>query len=230
MGTMTGPRCDHWRGLLAMELVGQLDHADRIALQAHTEGCSECREDAAELASLSVALPLADPTRLRDQSAPPPGLADAILTRVRQEQSQEVATRKALRHRRARRAVAASVVGALAAGAIAFAVVTGGAGVASGRTLALSGAPGVVASVKLTSATWGSNVELQEKGQPAGQVMWVIMGDGRSGRPWMGGSYRTVGEGTVRVSFSCALAPDRITRVWVDDSHGHTVLSSDYEY
>ena len=41
MGPVTPDRCDHWHGLLALEIVGQLGEADRLALSAHLDGCPD---------------------------------------------------------------------------------------------------------------------------------------------------------------------------------------------
>jgi len=231
VGALNAARCDHWRGLLAMRVVGQLDPEDRTALEAHLEGCAECRAEADDLESLTKALPLADPAHLTAQSSPPAGLGDAVLRRVQQAEWDEMAAqRRTRRHRRIRWVGTGAGVGAVAAAAIALALFVGGSPKPSaGRTLALHGPPGVQASVVLTAVKWGSEVELQESGQPAGQVMWVIMGNGYDSSPWMGGSYRTTGSGTVHVRFSCALKPDEITKVWVDNTHLQTVLTTGYD-
>ena len=49
MGPVTPDRCDHWHGLLALEIVGQLGEEDRLALSAHLDGCQACQDERADL-------------------------------------------------------------------------------------------------------------------------------------------------------------------------------------
>ena len=39
MGPVIADPCEHFRGLIALEVVGQLSTDERVALMAHTEGC-----------------------------------------------------------------------------------------------------------------------------------------------------------------------------------------------
>ena len=73
------------------------------------------------------------------------------------------------------------------------------------RTVALTGQPGVVASISLSTQSWGTRATLRESGQAPGQVLTVSM-KSSSGRWWVAGSYRTTGRsGTVEVQLSCAV-------------------------
>ena len=92
------------------------------------------------------------------------------------------------------------------------------------RTVAMTGQPGVVASVSLTTQSWGTRATLRESGQTPGQILTVSM-KSASGRWWVAGSYRTTGRpGPVQVQLSCAVPASQITAVWVSDQAGHTVL------
>ena len=72
MGPVTADPCEHFEGLIAMEVVGQLSDDERIALGAHTEGCTSCRDERHDLMMLSMVLDKADPEQLQRARAPVP--------------------------------------------------------------------------------------------------------------------------------------------------------------
>jgi hypothetical protein len=128
----------------------------------------------------------------------------------------------AAKHRRWMVGAGAALVAVAAA---VMAVLTlGGAPVPPSRSVALTGPSGVVASVSLTTQTWGTHATLRESGQAAGQVLTVWM-KSSSGRSWAAGSYRTTGHGGgVVVQLSCAVQADQVASVWVSNQSGHSVL------
>jgi hypothetical protein len=227
MGTVNRARCDHWHGLLALRAVGQLEADDEVALDAHLDGCAECRDEAAELATVTAALPRADPAHFESEDQPPPELARSVLGRIQVDAAE--ARSRAGRRRRVRWLGGGAVLGAAAAAVIALVLVLAGGRSAQTlpRTVALRGPAGVDASVQLVSEKWGTEVKLQESGLPGGRVLWVSMGS-TANTSWMGGSYTTVAHATVHATFPCALPADKIDQIWVRDSSGHTVLWSGY--
>src|SRR5580704_13847742 len=70
MGPVTPDRCEHWQGLLALEVVGQLTETDRLALSAHLDGCPACRDQRADLGGLARILPAADPDHIGGHDVP----------------------------------------------------------------------------------------------------------------------------------------------------------------
>ena len=60
---MRAERCREWRHLLGAHALGQLSPDEQAGLEAHIEGCPECRRRAHRLASVARLLPLADPER-----------------------------------------------------------------------------------------------------------------------------------------------------------------------
>jgi len=215
VGIVTSPLCDHWRGLLAMAALGEPVDEGRGALEDHLAHCEACRHERDELVRLGDVLALADPAHL-EQHEMPPGLEDAVLTRLGAD------ARAERRRRRTWIGAGAALSAAAAAAAVTLGVVLASPP-APGQTLALHGTPGVVASVRLTSEPWGTAVHLSERGQPGGQVLWVSMRT-TDGGWWQTGTYTTVGGRTVDVDMACALATGKITGVWVRDAHGATVL------
>jgi anti-sigma factor RsiW len=214
---VTGERCDHWHGLLAMEIVGQLAEEDRLALSAHLDGCPECRDEREQLAGLARILPAADPSHLGGHDVPVE-LQSAVFDRLHTE------ARRQSRNRGLRYALG----GAVAAGVAAVALVVGlsGSPTAPGprqTTVALRGSHGVEASAVLTAKPWGTAVHIQEAGQPGGQDLSVSM-QTTDGSWWAAGTYRTVTGRTVQVELACAVPASKITEIWVRNKAGKTVL------
>ncbi len=205
--------CEHFRGLIAMEVVGELSVRERVALSAHTEGCASCRDERHELTALSKVLGAADPDRFDDNELPF-NLQTAVLDRLRAEQRRE---RRAHRSR--------YVVGSAAAAAVVAIALTLSLGGSSGpvtKTVALKGLPTVHATARLTAEPWGTAMDLRESGQPPGEVLTVSV-QTVSGSWWQTGTYQTEGS-SVRVTMACALKMSKITSVWVRDSKGHIVM------
>ena len=131
MGRVTPDRCDHWHGLLALEVVGQLVEEDRLALSAHLDGCAACRDERNGFVGLARILPAADPDHIGGHDVPFE-LQTAVFERLRAD------VRGDHRRRGAR-----IVLGGVAAAAVAVALVFGLSGSTSGPgkgyTVALSG-------------------------------------------------------------------------------------------
>jgi Putative zinc-finger len=104
---MTTEVCRRWRDLFGAYLLGRLTPEERVGLEAHLDGCADCRAELAELRPVAAALAAADPAHLGTPPAPPPELGDRVLAQVRDE------NRLARRRRWALRAgagVAAAVI------------------------------------------------------------------------------------------------------------------------
>jgi anti-sigma factor RsiW len=216
---MTDPGCVRWQGELAMQSLGKLEPEVAVGLQAHLDGCADCRADAAELAPLPGALAAASPDAVDDPWADrvPAQLQESVLRRLESEAADE-------RHRTHRRIGVLATTGAAVAGIAAaiILVVSSASPPPAGRVVALSGAPGTVASITLVPSTSGTDVVLHEHGQPVGQDYVVTM-KSSSGTWWQAGSYHTSGA-SVRAELTCAVPPSAITQIWVRNSSGTTVL------
>jgi Putative zinc-finger len=215
---MTASACTRWHGDIAMRAIGGLDPESDVGLQAHLDGCPECRADAAELTHLEDALRNASPDSIEDLEAdrPPLELQGSVIARLGVEAHRE--------HRRVRRWIGAGVTAAVAAAAVVLIAVPPSSPSPVGRTVALAGPPGTSASIVLSPSASGSDVTLREQGQPPGQDFVVTM-QTASGSWWQAGSYHTSGT-TVRTHLTCAVAPGEITEVWVKNGAGRTVLSA----
>src|SRR5258708_20006667 len=118
--------CGDIRQSLGVYVLGAIDPAERVIVDAHLSQCQECREELAGLAGLPALLgrvPLQDAERLalhnaelRDLEEPPAELLDSLLGRI-------AARRRARRWR--------GVVAAAAAAVIAVGAGIGGGGLIS---------------------------------------------------------------------------------------------------
>ena len=61
---MTADHNREWRESLGAYALGHLPDDERAGLEAHLEGCPECRSELESLESVARLLPLADPERL----------------------------------------------------------------------------------------------------------------------------------------------------------------------
>jgi hypothetical protein len=207
--------CDHFKGLIALEAVGRLPDAERFELLSHLDGCHDCCKDQRDLGELSALLPAANLGDLGEETVPS-SLPTKVLGRLHLE---------ARRDRRARD-LRYVLGGAAAAAVVAIALVLslgGNGGPATSLTVALTGEPGVHASLRFTTEAWGTALHLEESGQPGGRVLWVSM-ETMSGTWWEAGTYRTVAGHAVQVDLACALKLSDIEKVWVRDSAGQVLL------
>jgi hypothetical protein len=211
---VSGDRCDHWHGLLAMEVVGQLPDEDRLALSAHLDGCPACRDERDGLVAVASILPAADPHHF-DGHDVPFELQSAVFERLHAE-----ARRR--RYQRLWRVGAAAVAAAAAAVALVL-VLAGSPSLGPGHSVALTGRAGVTATARLTSEPWGTAIHLQETGQAGGQVLTVLMRT-QSGSWWAAGTYRTVTGRAVQVQLGCGVPLSKIGSIWVRNKAGRTVL------
>ena len=219
---MTDQGCIRWQGELAMQSLGKLEPEVAIGLQAHLDGCTDCRAEAAELAPLAGALSAASLDAVDDLGADrvPPQLQESVLGLLEAEADHE---RRRSRSRRRVGVVATATAGIAGIAAAIVLVVSAASPLPPGRFVALTGRPGTVATMTLRPSTSGTVVLLREHGQPLGQDFVVTM-KSSSGTWWQAGSYHTSGA-NVRAQLTCAVPPSAITEVWVRDSSGTTVLS-----
>ena len=82
---MTTEACRRWRELFGASLLGRLTPEERVGLEAHLDGCADCRAELTELRPVAAALSAADPAHLGTPPAPPPELGDRVLAQVRDE-------------------------------------------------------------------------------------------------------------------------------------------------
>ena len=80
---MTSEGCRPWREMLGAYVLGHLTTDDRVALEAHVDGCAGCTAELGELRPVAASLAAADPAHIGTRPAPPADLGERIAAAVR---------------------------------------------------------------------------------------------------------------------------------------------------
>lgn len=181
---MTAERCREWRESLGAHALDQLPAEERAALEAHLEGCPDCRAELASLAGVARLMPLADPERFGTAPTPPPALADHVAATISAERRTE-------RRRRVRLGLALSGVTAVVAAAVLalFVLPSGGGGTPEQHVSFNSLPPGMKIGAVLEPHTFGTEIHVYVKGVRSGSLCRVFLRD-PSGNRLPAGSFR----------------------------------------
>ena len=74
--------CREWRELLGAYALGHLEGDERAGLEAHLDGCAQCRDELGALQPVALMLPHADPARFGPAPQPPPELGQRIAATI----------------------------------------------------------------------------------------------------------------------------------------------------
>ncbi|KQS71509.1 anti-sigma factor [Modestobacter sp. Leaf380] len=221
---MTGAPREHreLREQLGGYALGHGAPGERAAVTAHLDGCAGCRAELAAIAPLRDRLAGVDPDRLSELPAPPPGLREAVLSRLAAEESRSGVAR---RPHRWRTAVAAAGVAA--------------AGVGVGwvarpvpdppplEAVAVEVADrDVQATADVVPHTWGMEVQLHGEGFTAGEVFRVQVTE-TDGRVVPAGEFLGIGPGQLDCNLNSSVLREDAAGFTVLDSSGAVVLTSD---
>ena len=168
---MTAEACRSRRESLGSYLLGRLSDDERAALEAHLEGCPQCRAEAASLEPLVQLLPLADPARVETQPAPPADLGDRIARQIEAE-------RGAVRRTRVRWRLgwAGAAAAAAAAALIAVVLASGGGQSAPSRQVSFASLPpGVEINAALEPRSFGTQIHMWVHGVSSGTLCRVFL-------------------------------------------------------
>ncbi|MGE5283153.1 MAG: anti-sigma factor family protein [Chloroflexota bacterium] len=187
---MTAERCREWRESLGAYALGQLPEGERAGLEAHLEGCPDCRGELESLAGVARVMPLADPEHLESAPSPPPALADRVLAAVEAEQRAGEGHTRKRRHRRFGLALS-GVAAAAAAAVLAIFVLGGGSGEsAPEREIAFGSLPtGMEIDTTLIPHSFGTEIHVYVSGVRSGTLCRVFLRDA-AGRRVSAGSFR----------------------------------------
>jgi hypothetical protein len=215
---VSGDACRAWRGELARRALGRADPDADPGLDAHLDGCADCRSELEDLRAAADAAGRADPDRL-PASAIAPGLADRIVERVAREAA---ATRQRRRHRLL---VAAAAGVAAVVAAVALVLTFTGDDAAEALRVELTGTAEIDGSAVLVGKRWGTAVMLEVSGLDEGDVYWLWLTDADDNR-FVAGSFTGTG-GPARVTLASALPADEARRIWMTDEADHVVLDAE---
>jgi Putative zinc-finger len=178
--------CRDWRELLGVYALGQLEGAERTGLEAHLEGCTQCRAELAVLEPVAQMLPHADPERFESAPQPPPELGARIAATIAGERQQ---TKK-----RRRRVFGGFALGgtatALAAAVLAIFVLGGGGSGEPEQHVKFTAVPkGIDIYATLEPHAYGTEIRMYVHGVASGTLCKVSLRDPR-GVSYPAGTFR----------------------------------------
>ncbi len=209
------------RELIGAYVLDGLTDAERLALQAHLDGCAECRAEVEELTPVVTTLRGVDPDALDvSTTAPPPALGEVILASVRER------SRRRDRERLLRRTGAGLLAAAVLVGVF-FLGVQLAPTPATPPVIAMTVdrvANGVQAEAGLVRHTWGTELKLTATGLAEGAYTVVFVRDDGTVVP--GGTFIGTGANTLNCSLNGALPLDRTAEIVVTDATGAVVVDA----
>jgi hypothetical protein len=179
--------CRDWRELLGVYALGQLQGDERAGLEAHLDGCAECRAELALLEPVARMLPHADPERFETSPQPPPELGARIAATIAGEQRQ---VEKQRRRRRFGGFALGGATAALAAVLAIFVLGGGGGGGETGQHVKFtSAAADVSIDATLEPHSYGTEIRMYVHGVESGTLCRVSL-RGPGGVSYPAGTFR----------------------------------------
>lgn len=182
---MKTEHCREWRESLGAYALGHLPADERAGLEAHLEGCSECRAEVAALKGVATLLPHADPERFGPAPQPPKDLGERILATVSSER------REQRRRRRLRFGFAfGGATAAVAAAVLALVILPGGSEGEPQQHVRFSSLPaGVEIGAMLEPHAYGTEIHMYVSGVRSGTLCRVFL-RAADGTRYPAGSFR----------------------------------------
>jgi len=182
----TRRNCREWRELLGAFALGHLQGDERAGLEAHLDGCPECRAELAALQPVARMLPHADPERFESAPQPPAELGQRIAATIEGEKERQ-------RTRRQRRRFSGFALGGAAA-ALATAVllffVFGGEEASPERQVEFASLPaGITIDATLEPHSYGTEIHMYVHGVESGTLCRVAL-RGPKGVTYPAGTFR----------------------------------------
>ena len=188
---------------------GTFPPTERAGLEAHLEGCPECRAEADSLALVSRLLPHADPERFGPAPVPPAALAGRVAATIGAEQ------RTKRRRGRVRLGLALGGVTAMAAAALAIFVLGGGGRPGPQQRVAFNSLPsGMRIAATLEPRPFGTEIQMYVSGVRSGTLCQVFLRS-PSGARVSAGTFRYRWGGESEAVLSSALDLSRTAAIGV---------------
>jgi hypothetical protein len=182
---MTADHSREWRESLGAYALGHLSDDERVALEAHLEGCPDCRAELESLASVARLLPLADPEQLGTPPSLPRGLGDRVMRSIAGEQ------RRSKRRRfRFGFALSGATAAVAAAAILAIFILPGGGEEAPTQHVTFASLPPKMKiGAKLEPRPFGTEVHVYVYGVRSGDLCRVFL-EAKDGTRLSAGSFR----------------------------------------
>jgi hypothetical protein len=163
--------CRDWRHLLGAYALGDLADEERAGLEAHLDGCAECRAEAESLETVARLLPLADPDRFsRPAPQPSPELGKLITAAIGREQ------RVVRRRRRWQFGLALSGAAAATAAVLAILILPGGGTGQPEQHIQFGSLPaGITIDATLEPHAYGTEIRMYVHGIRSGTLCQVYL-------------------------------------------------------
>lgn len=170
MRTEQPDSCREWRHLLGAYALGDLSGEERTGVEAHLEGCAECRAEARSLETVARLLPLADPGRFSEPAPlPSPELGREIAATIGREQ-------RVVRRRRWRFGFALGGAAAAAAAVLALFVLPSGDSGQPEQHIEFAAVPdGITIGATLEPHAYGTEIRMYVKGVRSGTLCQVFL-------------------------------------------------------
>ena len=171
--------CREWRELLGAYALGHLEGDERAGLEAHLDGCAQCRDELASLQPVALMLPHADPTRFGPAPRPPAELGPRIAATI-------AAERERSERRQRRRLFGGFALGGAAAAAVAAVLllfVFGGSSPDASQPVRFTDLPeGISINATLEPHAYGTEIHMYVHGVPSGTLcrVWLRAPNGVS--------------------------------------------------
>jgi hypothetical protein len=168
---MKAESCRDWRHSLGAYVLGDLPAEERARIEAHLDGCPDCRAEAEALDGVARLLPLADPDRFsRPAPQPAPELGERIAAAIGGERQ------LTQRRRRRRFGLALSGAAAAAAAALAIFVLPGNGGGSPAQHVKFTALPaGVKIDATLEPHAYGTEIRMYVQGIRSGTLCRVYL-------------------------------------------------------
>ncbi len=179
--------CREWRELLGAYALGHLEGDERAGLEAHLDGCPQCREELASLRPVALMLPHADPARFGPAPQPPPELGRRVAATI-------AAERERGEKRRRRRLFGGFALGGATAAAVAAVLLLfvfgGGGGAGPEQQVRFADLPaGITIDATLEPHAYGTEIHMYVHGVPSGTLCRVWL-RGPNGASYPAGTFR----------------------------------------
>lgn len=181
--------CRDWRISLGAYALGHLDEEERVGLQAHLEGCPECRAELTSLSGVADLLPHADPVHFDKTPEPSADLARRIFAGIEADRKRE---RRRFVRRRWSFGLGVTGLAAATAVVLALVILPGGAGEAPApqQHVAFADLPaGVEIGALLEPHAFGTEIHVYVSGVRSGTLCRVFL-RGDDGVRYSAGSFR----------------------------------------
>lgn len=178
--------CREWRELLGAFALGHLEGDERVGLEAHLEGCAECRAEMATLTPVAEMLPHADPARFEAAPVPPADLGQRIAATIEAEKAQQ---RMRQRRRRVGGLALGGAAAALAAAVLLLFVFQGSESNPERKVEFASLPAGVTIDATLEPHAYGTEIRMYVHGVESGTLCRVAL-RGPKGVDYSAGTFR----------------------------------------